>query len=438
MSNKIDRRRFLKSSAIGMLGSPFLGNMPLHTLEEKQSAGFPKIKQYRTLGRTGFKASDIGVGTSRVYPTPVISALLDAGVNYIDTAERYGRGASETSIGEAIKGRDRKSLFITSKLGIQKDETKEQIVSRFHKCLERLQTDYIDCIMIHGASEETVKAEGFHQAVKQLKSEGKLRFTGASNHGSRSSSEGADDTMERGLLAAVNDGRFDVILLVYNFLQKEPGEKILAACKEKNIATTIMKSNPIGRYYGMKEQIEQMKQEGKEIDERTKNYFESLQKTAEKSESFIKKYNLQNPSQIRDAALRFVLSNPDAHVLNLAFNTFDDVESMLKVSGSRLEENDKKTLAFYEKGFGGLYCRHACGICETRCPEKVPVNTIMRYNHYFNAHGCEKYAMEKYARLESIKADKCLSCSGQCETACPYNVPIQSLLVMAHHQLSLV
>jgi predicted aldo/keto reductase-like oxidoreductase len=61
----------------------------------------------------------------------------------------------------------------------------------------------------------------------------------------------------------------------------------------------------------------------------------------------------------------------------------------------------------------------------------------MRYNHYFEAQGCEKYAMEKYAQLPVKKAETCQTCTGECEAACPYHVPIQALLVMAHQRLTL-
>jgi predicted aldo/keto reductase-like oxidoreductase len=437
----INRRGFLKASAFGVLGAGAVGNGFLHADEKKTTPEFPKIKEYRILGRTGFKASDIGIGTSRVYPTPVMKALLDAGVNYIDTAEGYGRGQSEINVGEAIKGRNRKSLFITSKLRLRGEETKETILSRFRQCLQRLQTEYIDCLMMHGPqTAAALKMESFHQAVKQLKNEGKLRFIGVSNHGPRSRGGGEAESMEKILVGAAVDGRFDVILVVYNFLKRDEGEKVLDACKAKNVGATIMKSDPVGRYYGMKERMEQMKKEGKEISPRRKAYFERMKETAEKAEFFIKKHNLQNPGEIHEAAIRFVLSNPNVHVLNLAFKSFEDVENMLKLSGSRLDTRDKQTLAAFTEGCGDFYCRHACGICESSCPHHVPINTIMRYNHYFEAHGSEKYAMEKYARLSQeslVKAAPCQTCKGECEQACPYRVPIQGLLVMAHQQLTL-
>jgi diketogulonate reductase-like aldo/keto reductase len=133
MSRKkeMSRRHFIKASAAGVVGTGALAQAPMMLAIEEKKAKPAKIKEYRVLGRTGFKASDIGVGG--VTPVGVLNALLDAGVNYIDSAESYGRGQSEKNIGEAIQGRDRKKIFITTKLVFEKDkpETKEMIIERF-------------------------------------------------------------------------------------------------------------------------------------------------------------------------------------------------------------------------------------------------------------------------------------------------------------------
>jgi predicted aldo/keto reductase-like oxidoreductase len=432
----LNRRSFIKTSAIGVIGAGSLVSAHPISIEEEEPKGIPKIKGYRTLGRTGFKVSDIGIGTSRVYPVPVMNALLKAGVNYIDTGESYGRGAAEKSIGEAIKGVDRKSVFITTKVRMRGVSSKEQVLDKVSQCLQRMQTDYIDGLMIHGApTVAALKDENFHKAMDQLKKEGKVRFIGVSNHGPRMGREG--ESMEKVLLGAIEDGRFDLLLLIYNFLQKEDGERILDAAAAKNIATTIMKSNPMGRYFQMKDRVEQMKKEGKALDERTQRYLKRMEETAKKAEPFLKKNNLTTPAEITKAALTFVLDNPKVNTLNLAFNNFEDVHNYLKLSGSKMGKNEKKTLASYKKNCSQLYCRHACGICEPHCPYHVPVNTIMRYHHYFDAQGSEKYAMEKYAQLETPKADLCKSCTGHCEQNCPHGVPIQGLLNMAHQHLTL-
>lgn len=432
----LDRRSFIKASALGLAGVTAGLSAKPSFADQGSETEFPKIKEYRTLGRTGFKVSDIGIGTARVYPVPVMNAVLDAGVNYIDTADGYGRGAAEKNIGEAIKGRDRKSLFITTKIRMRGVSSKQQVTEKVQQCLQRLQTDYVDCLMAQGPpTVESLKDENFHQGMDQLKKEGKVRFVGVANHGSHFQGQG--ETMEEVLVGAVEDGRFDVLLLVYNFLQKEAGEQILEAAAKKDVATTIMKSDPLGMYFQMKERIERMKKEGETVDERTQRYMTRMEETAKQAESFIQKNNLKNPSEIKAAALKFVLANPKVNILNLAFNNFDDVQKYLKLSGSGLGKAEKNMLAAFKEGCGQLYCRHACGLCESSCPHHVPVNTIMRYNHYFDAHGSEKFAMEKYAKLETPKADSCRNCAGICEQSCPYGVPIQGLLNIAHTQLTL-
>jgi diketogulonate reductase-like aldo/keto reductase len=90
----------------------------------------------------------------------ILERMLDAGINYIDTAESYG---NEPLVGSVIKKRDRKSVFISTKLQVEKDLSKEGFLTRARKCLERLQTDYIDCLMMHCPEKvEILKTEGFH------------------------------------------------------------------------------------------------------------------------------------------------------------------------------------------------------------------------------------------------------------------------------------
>ncbi len=436
---RLDRRGFIKASAFGLAGvGTALNAGPSRTAGTgagRVAEEAPKIKSYRTLGRTGFKVSDIGVGTSQTFPTAVVAAALDAGVNYIDTGEGYGRGAAERSIAEAIKGRDRKSLFITTKIRVDGLAGKEQVVEKARQSLERLQTEYLDCLMPIGlTTSASLKNEPFHQAIGQLKTEGRVRFAGLANHGSRGPGQG--ETMDQVLLAAIEDGRFDVVLFVYNFLQKEAGEKILEAAAAKNVGTTIMKSNPLGRYFDLQSRAEQLKKDGQPLDERLARSLAEMEETAKKAESFLQQNGLTTPAAIKAAALKFVLGDPRVHTLNLAFNTFEDVRDRLALSATPLRPAEKALLAAYESECGRLYCRHACGICEAGCPRAVPVNTIMRYNHYFEARGGEKLAMEKYAGL-TAKADLCRNCPGFCESSCPYGVPVRGLLSLAHAQLTL-
>jgi len=435
--NRIRRRNFLKQSAVGIIGAGMAAkggwvNAAERTGKEEEKPPL-KIKEYRVLGRTGFKVSDIGAGS--IQDEGVLSAAFDAGVNYVDTAEQYP--GHHKTLGQAIKGRDRKSIFITTKLQVLEDKTKEGFIKRSRKCLEELDTEYIDCMMMHMPEKvETLKTEGFHSAMQELKAEGRIRFVGVSNHGSFWFKD-PEETMEKVLLAAAEDGRFDVFLMAYNFLQMDQAERVLEVCKEKKIGTALMKTTPIAIYYSLKSRVEQLEKEGKEIHPFYSSGLKRYKEKLDRAQDFIKKYNLQNQTEIREAAVRFVLDNPNVNTVCCLAKTYDDLDQFLRLSGTKLRGWDKAQLNAYREGCGELYCRHACGLCEPQCPHTVPINTIMRYNHYFMAQGREKEAMEKYAAIPGAGADQCRSCPGYCEDVCPYNVPIQGMLIFAHNQLSL-
>jgi predicted aldo/keto reductase-like oxidoreductase len=283
---------------------------------------------------------------------------------------------------------------------------------------------------------ETLKTEGFHAAMQQLKAEGRVRYVGVSNHGSFWFRD-PQETMDKVLLAAADDGRFDVFLFAYNFLQMDQGKRVLEICKKKKIGTALMKTTPVFKYYLIKSMVERLQKEAKEIHLLYKEGLTRFKDKLDKAERFIKKYDLKNPDEIREAAFRFVLANPNVNTVCCSLKNYDEMERVLRLSGSKYSDRDKATLAVYKEGCGELYCRHACGMCEPRCPQGVPVNTIMRYFHYFMAQEREKEAMLKYAKIPGARADSCRECPGYCETACPYNIPILGMLHLAHDQLSL-
>ena len=317
--------------------------------------------------------------------------------------------------------------------------TKEALLERFRKCLERLKTDYADCLMMHMVSTaETVKHQGYHDAVAQLKQEGKIRFTGLSNHGFEQSIYGqVKESMEKVILAGVEDGRFDVALFVYNFLQKEQGETIIKACQSKNMGVTLMKTNPVGVFNRWKFGIDDAIAKGRKVPDETIQVRDKYQAYIDKGKGFFEKYGLKSEEDVRDAAIKFVLSHPGVHSACPSINNFDELETYAALSGKTLVSTETSMLRDYESTLGRLYCRHACGICHSACPHDVPVNTIMRYNHYFMAQGREKRAITKYNKLVRT-ADACRNCSGPCVAACPYQVPIQGMLMAAHENLTLV
>lgn len=441
-TKKINRRDFLAKSSIGLVGigagftkdDNINGNLLFSKNPEQQD-----IKEYRVLGRTGFKVSDIGCGPVSITNENVLKAALDSGINFIDTAEFYGNGNNELMVGKAIKGFNRSSIFLNTKIGISEKDTKESILVRVQNSLERLDTGYLDGLTLWNAgSAKAVGNKAFHDALIQLKNEGRVKFCGVSCHGSDMGTE-PEETMEKIICSAVDDGRFDFVIFVYNYVQQLMGEKILKECAEKNIGTLLMKTDPFGgTYLTILENLKKYSNENKPIPENYRKVYESVIDKQKKAEQFLQNNQLFDINARREAAISFVLNEPSVHSVLISFSTFEDVTNYVALSGSRLKTKNISLINSLRENCTHLYCRHACGLCESKCPYHVPINTIMRYNHYFMAQGREKYAIQKYYELPGSKSDKCLDCEGFCKEACPYGVTIHALLAVAHYNLSIL
>lgn len=112
---RTSRRNFLKNSSLGLIGTGIVGNKQFgasHKQDEDPDSEMPLIKEYRTLGRTGFQVSDISSVSPR--SETVLRVLLQSGVNFIDTGEAYHNGNNEKLIGKVLQDFDRKKIFINS------------------------------------------------------------------------------------------------------------------------------------------------------------------------------------------------------------------------------------------------------------------------------------------------------------------------------------
>lgn len=257
--------------------------------------------------------------------------------------------------------------------------------------------------------------------------------------------------MEDVLCAAAEDGRFDVMLLIYNFMNKEAGEKVLAACKEKNVGTTAMKTspgilkvtpfdpeNPTEQQAQMMERMQKRGMSKESIIERMKRRVESQEEAKVKTQPFADKYQIKTEEQLHKASILWVLQNPDMHAVCVSFSDIDLVDKIVPISGTKLSRADFRFLEEYSYAFNDQYCRHGCNACITRCPKQIPVSTIMRYAYYFECQHREKYAMGKYADLKGWDASNCAACDTPCNQSCPYGVDVQAQLLRAHSLLTFV
>ncbi|MBL7111014.1 MAG: aldo/keto reductase [Bacteroidales bacterium] len=175
MTKQINRKDFIRKSAAGLAGMAFLSKKKLFS----KSPSFDI--EYRTLGRTGIKVSPIGMGATRTLEESIVKAAIDQGVNFLDTGRSYANGKNEEMIGNAIKGiRDR--VVIQSKLKFRKNYP-AGLEESLNESLKALQTDYIDIMLLHGATEtEEINNEVLMEFFTKAKKSGKIRACGFSTH----------------------------------------------------------------------------------------------------------------------------------------------------------------------------------------------------------------------------------------------------------------
>lgn len=140
------------------------------------------------LGRTGMEVTRLGYGAMALGDTPddvsekALNAVLDAGINFVDTSNDYGH--SEEMIGKYISRR-RSEYFLATKCGCPAGGgehvwTRENLFRGLHESLKRLKTDYVDIMQLHNAKVEDVDQGGLVDALEEMREQGKVRWIGAS------------------------------------------------------------------------------------------------------------------------------------------------------------------------------------------------------------------------------------------------------------------
>jgi aryl-alcohol dehydrogenase-like predicted oxidoreductase len=184
---KITRGKFLKTALAGLAGIKYMQKIS----SEKLSV--PSVR--RNIGKTSIQVSPVSFGGSRANDESLVKYVLDKGINLIDTGRVYGNGNNEKLIGKAISG-IRKNVVIQSKIRLDPNELslggkgkkgakeiRSILSSKVEASLKALNSDYIDILLYHDASEESLL---FHPEVMKffagLKSSGVIRAHGFSTH----------------------------------------------------------------------------------------------------------------------------------------------------------------------------------------------------------------------------------------------------------------
>ncbi|MBC8074728.1 MAG: aldo/keto reductase [Chloroflexales bacterium] len=199
----------------------------------------------RELGRTGFRASVLGIGDLADRSlllgecVATLRRAIDAGLNVVDTAPGYEDGYSEQIVGAAVQG-VRGDLFIIDKI----DALEEPVAPQIDKSLRRLGLEYVDAFVFHGLSSITLfeqlaaPAGGFDQLAACIKA-GKARFGGISSHN--------PDVLR----AAISAGLCDIAMFpVGPFVHERYVNEILPLAHERGVGTVCFKTFGAGKLLG--------------------------------------------------------------------------------------------------------------------------------------------------------------------------------------------
>jgi aryl-alcohol dehydrogenase-like predicted oxidoreductase len=201
--------------------------------------------EYRRMGRSGLKVSEIclgtmtfGHGTDQAEADRIVDLAFDAGVNFFDTANSYGGGESETILGKALKGRRRDAIIATKFFNPMGSSPNDSGMSRVHimqaidDSLRRLQMDYVDIYYIHHTDTQT-PLEEMLDALDDLVRAGKVRYTACSNYEAYRLMEAIWISDSKGW------ARFACYQPQYSLVVRDIEQEVIPVCQLKGLGVVV-------------------------------------------------------------------------------------------------------------------------------------------------------------------------------------------------------
>ena len=198
--------------------------------------------KYRKLGASDLSVSEIslgswltfGVGVARDHALACVKRAFELGINFIDTANVYGRGAAETFLGEALAGRPRDSYVLATKVYFPMSEhdkglSRAQILKQIDASLIRLKTDHVDLYQCHRYDSETPLEETMG-ALSEVVRSGKARYIGFS--------EWSPQHIEEAF-AVPGTVHFVSSQPQYSLLWRRPEEKVIPICRKHHVSQIV-------------------------------------------------------------------------------------------------------------------------------------------------------------------------------------------------------
>ncbi len=311
--------------------------------------------EYRKLGSSGLQVSVVGLGTNNfggrideAQSVAVVRQALDEGINFIDTANIYGRGVSEERIGVALKGVREEVLIATKVSGAMGDGPNSKGNSRHHimeqvdASLRRLQTDYIDLYQMHFADPSTPIEETL-RALDDLVHQGKVRYIGCSNFSAWQTCEAIWTSRSLNLIPFVS------VQPEYSLLSRGVEKELIPFCKEYNLG--VLPYFPLASGF-----LTGKYKRGEPVPDGTRLASNSrAQERTLTDANFEMLERLENFAEERghpmvELAIAWLLGNPAVSSVIAGATKTDQVIANAKASGWQLVESDMEEVASILKG----------------------------------------------------------------------------------------
>jgi len=315
--------------------------------------------EYRTLGKTGLKVSRMGFGGIPIQRIDaegtkvLMHKLMEAGVNYIDTARAYT--VSEEYLGYALEGIRDKFILATKTMA----RTREAMAADIELSLKNLRTDYIDLYQIHNITppqlEQVMAPGGALEALMEAKEAGKIGHIGVTAH--------SLDTFKM----ALELPWVETFMFPYNIVETQ-AEDLIRKCAEKDIGFIVMK--PLA---------------GGAIEDAT-------------------------------LALRYICANDNVTVAIPGMAEVRELEQNLAAcsDNSPLTCEEKAKILEIRNSLGTQFCRR-CNYCAP-CAAGIAIPSVFLFEGYLSRYGLGEWAKARYAAMPKHASDciGCGACEARC------------------------
>jgi uncharacterized protein len=355
--------------------------------------------EYRRFGTTELWISSFSLGTMRCLGSPqvfceTVQQAIKLGVNHLETAPSYGR--SEEYLGLALQqGMERSTIYLTTKV-LPTDSTADTVAAS----LQRLQTNYIDCVAIHGINTPAQLAQSLTEtvpALQKLVQQGIVRHIGFSTHGSLDL-----------VLAAIRTGLFAFVNLHYYYFFQRLAPAIAAAAAQDMGIFIISPGDKGGQLFTPSAKLQE----------------------------------LCSPFAPLDLTYRWLLN--DQRVTTLSVGAANPSElTPLKICTEPMSNTEWEVIDRLQQHLQSELDLDFCSQCHAclPCPAEINIPEILRLRNLAVGYDMVEYSKYRYRMLENAghwfpgqRGHRCTEC-GDCLPRCPQQLKIPELLFDADERL---